>query len=214
MTLSIHNKQFWMSNAIIVASLLAAAFFPTENAIQSLISDSVFLVILPIFFVKFLLKGDLSEYGFSLGKMLRGSLWMIVLLSGIVAGLAAVIHYTDILARFAVPLSIRVSFLMFLLYLFVTGVYIFIFEFFFRGFVFFVWEKFGGMKAIAMQTLLFMLFLVAGSHGKVDILFLIAIAMAVFSGFLVAQSRSIVYSFLFSYISAILGIASAVLFVK
>ena len=215
MNISLQNKQFWMSNALIIVSLCAALWFPTDNALQALASGVVFLVVLPLLFIKLFLKKTFASFGFSWGNIRQGSVWLIVLLVAIALCLVGIVQFTTMLNQFIVPVSIRSSFSMFLLYIMITGVYIMMFEFFFRGFVFFVWEKVIGIKiALCVQTILFIVFLTVGVRGNVDIFLIVIGAMSLLSGFLVFRSRSIAYSFLFSYISAILGIGSVILFVK
>lgn len=203
-----------MSNTLIVASMLAAAFFPTADAVQALVSESIFLIVLPAVFTRFFLKEKLSSIGLSLGNEVRGGLWLGTLIAVTFLCIALATHYTDILSQFTIPLSVRLSFLVFLIYTLIAGMYIFIFEFFFRGFVFFVWERVVGINAIFIQTVFFMVFFLLASYGKVSAPFFIMSVMAIGSGLLVERSRSILYSFLFSYISVILGVGSILFFVK
>ena len=214
MNIAIHNKKLWMSNAVIVASLLLALYFPVDNVVQLLVAHIVFLVILPLLYIRFLLKEKVSAFGISWGKVGMGSLWLALGLFVVAVGLGMLSQSTDILSRFSLPLTLRLNFGFFLLYLFVIGVYIFIFEFFFRGFVLFVWENVIGMKAVVVQAYFFLMFIMLLSYQKTIISLISITIMALISGFIAARSRSIVYSFSFSYISVILGIASVILFVK
>jgi hypothetical protein len=214
MNIAIYNKKLWMSNAVIIASLLLALYFPVDNVIQLLVAHIVFLVALPLLYIHFLLKEKVSAFGISWGKVGEGSLWLALGLIVIGIGLGVLSQFTDILSRFSLPLTLRLSFGLFLLYLAIIGIYIFIFEFFFRGFVLFVWESVLGMKAIVVQTYFFMMFIMLLSYQKTVISLIFITVMALLSGLIATRSRSIVYSFSFSYISAILGIVSVILFVK
>lgn len=203
-----------MSNAVIVASLLLALYFPIDNVIQLLAVHIVFLVALPLLYIRFLLKEKVSTFGISWGKVGEGSFFLALGLSIIVICLVVLSQHTDILNRFSFPLILRLNFSLFLLYLAIIGVYVFIFEFFFRGFVLFVWEPVIGMKAVVVQACFFIMFSMLLSYQKTAVSLTLVIIMALVSGFIAARSRSIVYSFSFSYISAILGIVSIILFAK
>ncbi len=214
MNISHKQKQFWMSNVVIVISLLGAVLFPAADAIQSIIISIAFLIVLPLLFTYLFLKERLPFLGLSWGNVTQGSLWLATFLSLEVFSLIGLIRYTDALSRFDMPLAVRLSFPLFILFIVVVGIYVFMAEFFFRGFVFSVWQKNIGTKALFAQTTVYLIFLVALSHWKIGASFLVVGIMALLSGFLVIRSRSIVYSFLFSYISVILGIVSIIFFVK
>lgn len=214
MNIALKNKNLWMSNAVMVASLLLALYFPVDNVIQLLVSHIVFLVVLPILYIKFLLKEKITSFGIAWGKVGEGSLWLFLGLIVVAGGLFFLSHATNLLNRFALPLELRLHFGFFLLYLFIIGIYLFIFEFFFRGFVFFVWERVIGKEAIIVQAGFFLIFIMLIPYQKTATALLGVAVMALWSGFLVSRSRSIVYSFSFSYISVILSIVSVILFVK
>lgn len=210
----IYNKRLWMSNVIIAAGLLATFFFPTESGTQAMIAGFGFLVVLPLLYTRFFLREKLSFLGVSWGDVTRGSIWLGLFLAAFAGSLFAVARYTSLLSRFSVPVSVRESFLMLLVYIALVGIYVFLFEFFFRGFVMAVWTKAFGPKSIIMQAVLSSVFALVSSHGKVDLSFVVVFVMAICSGFIAFVSRSVWYPFFFSYISAILGIVMVLVFVK
>lgn len=208
-------KKFWMSIVVAIMGVSATMLFPTDDGVQDLLAGIVFLCLLPWLYVKFFLKEGVANFGFSMGKVGIG---IFSAVSGIMFSIILVgfmVHFDMLAQYFTVPLSVKLSFLSFLIFVSILGVYIGIMELFFRGFVQSVLEnRFGAVTAIFGQTL-FMCILVLISN-KLDISFitgLIALS-ALISGFIRYYSRSVLYSFIFSCISAILGVVSIIMFVK
>lgn len=213
MSMMITQRQWWMSNVVIVASVLAVKLFPTHDSIESLLAGFVFLVVLPYLFVRMFLKQKIADFGWSFGNVTQGIIWLIVGLLIAIGGIVTAVHYSVIGSYFVVPASARLSFLMFLVYIGIAGMYIFILEFFFRGFVLNLWKNALGNYAILAQGILFIIMVIVASR-QFTLLTTAIFAMSLMSGAVVARSQSILYSFIFSYISVILGIVSIIMFVK
>lgn len=214
MGFALHNKSLWMSVSVSIVGIIATLFFPTDGGIQKLVSTALFLVAMPLLYIHFFERGNYEQYGVSLGRIFRGMTALVIALVCTVLVLWGLHAYTDVLTRVSLPMIIRQQFWMFVLYVVVAGIYIGIFEFFFRGFVLCMWEKKSRIGAIGIQGILFSSMLVVQSQFRIDELTIAMIGMAFVSGCIALISRSFLYSFLFSYISAILGIVSVFVFVQ
>lgn len=211
---SLQHKQFWMSNALIVASLLFAALFPTDGGFQSVVSVIAFLVVLPTIFIRFFLREKLSDFGVSWGNMMQGMSWLAVSLLVVAGSFAVLQHFTDVLSHIQIPLSVRRNFAVFLIYLVSTGIFLAVQEFFFRGFILNTYKKVFGYAAIFAQIVFSVLFLLIKTQGSVGIDTIVVSILSLYSGWIAYRSRSIWYSFFFFFISAILGMAIVLVFIK
>lgn len=214
MNISVRNKQLWMSNVVIAASLVAAAFFPTDGGFQSMISSIAFLVVLPILFIRFFLREEVSDFGVTWGNVQQGLIWLITLLVVIVTLFVWAQRYTDALLQGDVPLSVRSNFAMFLVYIFVAGILLAAQEFFLRGFALNIWKRTIGLGAIPAQAMLSMVLPIVKSRGHIGLDTLMLVVFSLYTGWMAYRSRSIWYSFFFFFISAILGILMILVFAK
>lgn len=202
-----------MSNAVIAATLLAVAFFPTNGGFQSLAADIAFLAVLPVVFIRFFLKEKLSVFGVSWGDMGKGIAWSGALLVSAGIVFVGIIRFTDLAAHVLLPLSIRTSFLLFLIYILLAGIYVALYAFFFCGFMLSVWRRLG-YRAIVVQSFLATMLLVVRSDWRASADAAAVFAFALCSGWIAFRSRSVWYPFFFFFISVILGISMVLVSVK
>jgi membrane protease YdiL (CAAX protease family) len=202
-----------MSNVIIVASLLGVMFFPTDGGFQTIIATITFLIILPVLFIRFFLKEELSLFGTSWGNVTQGMFWLVLSLIFVIGSFAGLYRYTSVLSQINVPLLIRQSFSVFLIYAVSTAILFGAQEFFFRGFILNVYRKIFGYKAIAAQAIFAIILSLVKTNGLGIETGIISL-FAMYSGWMAYRSQSIWYSFLFFLTSAILGIAVVLVFIK
>lgn len=211
--LAVKNKKIWMGTSVALLSLLMVAIFPKTNGFQGLMINAVFLFLLPIIFIRFFLRQKLNDFGLGLGDVSKGVFWFVIMLIAVGGIMFVAFHSLEVFSKITIPLSIRSSFVLFLIYIALLGVYWFLYEFFFRGFVLMLWKDILGYKAIFAQSVLHVIFfVVTSSHWKVDMTVVIPIAFSLCSGWIAFRSRSMLFSFLFSFISVILGVSLLLVF--
>jgi membrane protease YdiL (CAAX protease family) len=214
-TMTIQRKQWWMSNALIVASFVLVLFFPTEDNFQTVATNSFFLVIMPLVFIRYFLREPWVNFGFSMGNISQGIGWLLFFLGGTIVALAGTYRYTHFLSTIAVPLSVRSSFVSFLLYISIVATIFFIQEIFFRGFVLNIWKRlWQSTGAIFAQAILAVALSFFGSSTPSGAILLVLGIASLCGGFIASRSQSILYSFFFFFISAILTIVTLLIFVR
>lgn len=214
MVLGLRNKKLWMGLVIAVLCLAMSVLFPRRNTFQDFMVHGMFFVGLPLVFVKFFLKERLADFGFGWGNIGKGSIWMVSGIIFIAGMIFAAFRYLGISEVVSVPMNIRQDFFSLMKYLFLIGWYLFLFECFFRGFLMTLFGRlFGFGWGNVFQSITFSLFVILKS-GQFPVFGLIFIPLFIagISGFIVTQSRSVLYSFFFSYISVILVVVSFVVF--
>jgi membrane protease YdiL (CAAX protease family) len=206
------NRTFVVSNLVAVAGLVLTFVFSTERFMEGTLTTLVFLFLLPLLFIKLILRETASSYFLRWGELGSGVLWLtgtLLVFGGVLAALA---HGADVLPQLTLPAKIRASFLLFVVYVGITGFYIFLYEFFFRGFLLATWQRVWGWWAVPAQAMFFSVILTArtwhGGVGKEVVLYFLA---GFFAGVVAERTRSTIFSFLFSYLSVILGIVAVML---
>lgn len=192
---SIFSKEDAITAAVIFFCLLLYSVFPTDNVFQQIISSATFLLVIPVLYVKIILKKDLKYLGIRKGNWQAGVMWSVISL--IISVLVAYIlfNYFGLAQKYFLPRHIVDSFAFFLLYEIVLfGFFTFLYEVFFRGFLMLSFSKKIELWAIPLQALIFLalFFFSRGVHWTLTpyLIFLI------FSGITVYFSRSIFYSFI------------------
>ncbi len=114
------------------------------------------LLLVPALVAKFGTAERLKDYGFRLGDQrlgwrVTGAAWMLM----IPVVVLAVIVYPPFVAKYPLCKVVATSWQAFLLYQLAYGVYMFSWEFFFRGFMLFGLERKFGNYAILIQTIPF-----------------------------------------------------------
>lgn len=202
-------KELITTSLVVLVSLLLFAVFPTNNNFQRIISAITFLLIIPLLYIKLILKGNLKRFGFQVGDKNRGLMLMglSVLMSVLV--FYVLINYTGLIDSYNPPSSISASFVIFILYeLLLVGLFTVLFEFFFRGFLMLGTSKTLGYWSILLQfavILIFFIFILDPNWST--ILYTI---IALFAGVTAYQSRSIIYSFGASLLFIIIADAIAI----
>lgn len=207
------NQELFSTSLVILACLFLFSIFPTKNIFQEIISSLTFFFVVPILYVKIILKKDLKEFGIQLGDRRKGIIFssLALIMSLLIA--YVFFQYSSFSKNYTLPEIIKNNFIFFIIYeLFIVGFFTALYEFFFRGFIQFSFLKKVGFWSIILQTVLFVLmFLVTGSFGWSIVPFVV---IAPFSGFVAWKSNSIVYSFFSTLIFIMLIDAFVIKFVK
>jgi len=200
-------KKFWIryqksivDGAIILSCLSLFTFFPYQenDLFQELITSVVFLFLVPFLYIKIILKSGLKKYGLSFGDWKKGIVaipigWVFSFLF-----LYFFYHYTDFRDAYFLPETARNNFWFFILYeLIVVNLFLLLYEFFFRGFIYFSFRFLGSFWPAIIQFIIFALWALLLGMLFETVPFLI---VSLVSGFIVYYSRSIIYSYGFALI--------------
>lgn len=214
-TMNFFTKNRIGFSAIIIAMICFALFlfFPTSNLFQQISVAIAFFLITPILYIRIILKENLRSYGiqfkFDGYNLFLSAIFALVLISL----LYVIIKYTGLLSGFSSPQSIAGDFKIFILYeVIAVGVFTFIFEFFFRGFIAIGIGSFAKHWAVLLQFI-FLVGLVMATQAQDWTMILYAIS-APFSGFMAYKSKSIAYSFAVSYVFILLADTLLIIFTK
>ena len=156
------------------------------------VTDTILFFLIPILIIKFVFKEQLKNYGLILGD------WKVGLTISLVSILTflPIIYFASKAANFSgyFPLmeSATDDLVVFLVYETLFFVFIFSWEFIFRGFMLFGLEKKFGLYAVFIQMIPFVLL----HNGKPFIESFMAIFGGLFLGYLALRTRSIFYGFL------------------
>lgn len=213
------SRHFLTANAVALSALCLAIYFPASGSLElSLLATSA-LVIFPILAIRILIRAPFSQYGISVGSRHISINIGITLASIACATLLALVFITktDIgKAVFTIPTPLRENFLLFLIHTGIVAWSIAINEFFFRGFILFSWESISRRAGI-LASILFVAgySLLSTLHHNISLswgLFGTTLFFACGASIVASFTRSILFSFCFSFVSGILATAFAILF--
>lgn len=189
-------KEELITSAVIVACLALFSFFPTQGPAQAITSSLVFLFLIPFLYIKLILKKNLKDYGWQLGNWKQGIIFAAISLVLSLLIFYILYHYSTFPKVYKLPLTATQNFGLFILYEFtLVAFFLALYEFFFRGFIMFSFSTKAGVASVAIQWLMFFIFLlISGSLIWQNALYMI---VALFSGLIAFKSRSLLYSFVF-----------------
>ncbi|HOX10454.1 MAG TPA: CPBP family intramembrane metalloprotease [Candidatus Moranbacteria bacterium] len=194
------TKEFVLSTVFILSILIIYALFPALDVFQQLIVMIIFLIIIPILFNKFILKKDFSAFALRIGDWKQGLFWggISIVAGGLLLFLA--IYFFGLFGgKYGVPKMITNNFGKFIYYEFILVLpVIFLYDFFFRGFLLSIFKEKMGYWAIVIQAALFLfLVIISGSLSWLMTVYLISAPLA---GLILYKSNSLIYSTLFQFI--------------
>jgi membrane protease YdiL (CAAX protease family) len=192
---SIFNGEDIITAGIIFFCLLLYVIFPADGVFQQIISSATFLLVIPLLYVKIILKKDLNNFGIQQGEWKTGIFWSLFSLLAAFLILYALYYYYDFFEKYEVSKLIADNFLLFLGYqIFLTGFFVALYEFFFRGFIMFSFSKKLGYWSIIFQGVIF--FLLIWLSSSMTWIMAPYLIFALFGGVIAFLSRSIIYSFI------------------
>lgn len=196
---SLQFLHYWrteiISSAIIVLCLFLVYLFPIQNSFQDFSRNLFFIFLLPILYIKFILKKNLSDYGFNLQNKEVGFAWAAGMLAVSFLIIFLLVHFYHFENNYPIPAYLAQNFWAFLFYeLILVNFILFISEFFFKGFLLFTFTEKLGHWAIAIQFLAYFLFLV--SAGSLAWQSAPMIILSLTGGIVSYKSRSFIYSYL------------------
>ncbi|MFA6159890.1 MAG: CPBP family glutamic-type intramembrane protease [Parcubacteria group bacterium] len=199
----IENKEIIITSGVIVFCLLLSLFFPVQNSAQRLTRNIFFLIIVPILYYKLILKKNISSFGLTLGDKKSGAFWGISMLLATLLVFFLLYTYTDFRKNYLLSSYIVHNFWIFLLYeLIIANLFVFIQEFFWRGFILLYFSKKIGIFSIFLQFFLYVLILIPTRNSFWQMAPTLVISL--FSGIIVYKSRSIFYSWIVALFSLVI----------
>ncbi len=205
-TNKLFDAEMAVTAVIILACMLLFSFFPIErNYFQEIAMNLTFLLLLPLLYIKIVLKRNLTEFGFQIIKWKEGFFIMPVcfLIMGVL--FYVVFNYTNFKEDYFLgDYEMTNSFWYLLVYEFVIiNLIVFLYEVFFRGFVMSYFRKKFNIYAVFIQFAVFLFFLYSLNELSFDYIFYMMTALL--AGLIAYKSKSLVYSYLFSIIVLIAG---------
>lgn len=182
-------------NALFCALLLALfVIFPADNTFQLTVKFFIFLFLAPWLYVKFILKKDLKWLGLQWGDKKTGILWAIISLILLLALSYAINEYTGFGKKYFLPTSAIRNFGYFLAYEFLlVNFFLFLYEFFFRGFLQKITDEYLGRLSMLIQAAVFLLVLLLSQVTLALYLPLILISLT--NGIIRRRTDSILYGY-------------------
>jgi hypothetical protein len=188
------NKEDLITGSIILMCLFLYAFFPTRNIFQQVVCSLTFLLVIPFLYVKIILKKSIKDFGFKTGSWTTGIFWSVVSIL-ISASIAYIIFkYFGFSEKYPFPRYFVNNFVAFLIYeIMLVGLFAFLYDVFFRGFLMFSFKKKIGLWSILLQASVFMMFFFLS--GTLSWKLIPEVIFLFFSGIIAYFSNSIFYSF-------------------
>lgn len=201
-------KKPLMTIGVVLVCLVLYGIFPTRNVFQQIVSSIAFLLVIPLLYIKIILKESLKNYGLQWGDRRQGVIWMGLLLLASLLIFYILLHYTSLPQKFQLPGLAAEKFSFFVMYeLLLVGLFALLYEFFFRGLAMLGLKELG-IWAVAIQSIVFAsFFAVTNGFDWSIILFTI---VSPFAGTAAYQGKSLFYSFGTSLIFIIIADALAI----
>jgi membrane protease YdiL (CAAX protease family) len=207
------NREIIITGFVILACLALSSFFPAIGTYQNMLALIAFLIAIPFLYIKLILKRSFSDFGLQIGDWKKGVIWAGISLIMSLLLAYVLINYSDFLKTQIFIRAFKKDFSGFLSYeIFFMGTLVVAFEFFFRGFVMESFLKKFRHWAMAIQFGIFLVFLLLTKTFDLGLAYFAITAL--FSGWIVFQSRSILYSIGFSWLFILIADAFVVRLIK
>lgn len=187
-------KEILLSSVVILVCLFLSFLFPIRNIAQYITATIFFFVLIPVLYIKIVLRKNLSDFGLNLKNKRQGIFWGTLGILFLFLLFYLLYTYTPFQNSYSLPDIVVNNFWAFLFYeLIIVNFIIIIWEFFFLGFFFFTFIKNFSYWTIPLQLAIFSLiiFFTSGlSWQEIPTL-----AISLISAIIVYRSRSIFYSY-------------------
>lgn len=212
LNLLLQDQNLLVNIFLLLLCLFLSITFPTQNSVQIITKNLFFLIFLPIFYIKIILKKRLASFGFNLKNNLLGLKWGTGMFFFLLFFFYFLIKYTAFRENYHIPIEISTNFWFFLGYeLFIVNFIIFINELFFRGFLLSVFRKNFYHWSIAIQAgiYFFTLFFTKAFSWQITPFILFSIT----GGILAYKTKSFFYSY-FAHIFVIIILDTYIIFLS
>jgi hypothetical protein len=187
-----------MSSFVILVCLFLSISFPAEAGMQQITKNLSFLIIIPILYIKLILKKDLKSYGLNISEKKdrkSGIFWAISMLFVSLLIAYFLLNYTEFKKSYGLAAYLVENFWIFMAYeLILVNVLLFIQSFFYQGFILFTYFEKLGYWSILVQFFLYLIFILILGNFSWQLAPFIILSL---TGSLVAyKSRSFIYSYI------------------
>lgn len=191
----IKTNQELLANFLVAAvCLILFSVFPANSFSQNLTKSLFFLIIVPFLYIKYILKRNISEFGFNFKNNEIGFIWGGIMLAMSLLIIYLLANFTDFEKNYILSASISKSFWLFAFYeLVLVNILFFIQEYFFKGFLLSIfWEK-TGYLSILIQAIIYLipLWVISSSVWQTIPLTIFALT----GGLAAYKGRSFIYSY-------------------
>jgi hypothetical protein len=191
------NQELLISFAVAIFCFFSSSFFPAQNTAQIITKNIFFLVLIPSLYIKLILNKNLSDFGWNLKNNALSLRWSIGVTVFTLLLFYLMLNFTQFKSDYVLENYLKNSFWLFLVYeLIIINFRIFIFSYFFQGFLLSIFQKQFGQLAIAIQAGLFfaLFFFTKNISWQTAPLILLSIT----GGFLAYKTKSFFYSYFMS----------------
>jgi len=129
----IEKRSLAIIGVTILATLLYA-LFPREGIFQDFVAAAMFLCVMPLLFVRFLLRESVAQFGIRVGNYRLGLLWAILTTTGIVIAFLLLLSFTGIIKGYHIDF-LQGNFTLYVLYVMLITAYAVVQTGFLQGFV-------------------------------------------------------------------------------
>lgn len=136
------NKEFLVTLAIILICILLSLSFPSKNSFQGLTESFFFLFLVPILYIKLVLKKNVADFGLNIQNNKKGILWGTGMLAVSLIISYLLVQYTSFRSNYPLSSLLLGNFWIFLVDMLVfVNLLLFFQEYFFRGFILSVFSR-------------------------------------------------------------------------
>jgi membrane protease YdiL (CAAX protease family) len=184
---------------IAVVCLTLSLVFPAVGIVQMLTKNIFFLIIVPVLYIKYIRKENLKDFGLNLRNKKIGIIGGIIMLAVLALISFAYTQFAGFQDNYQLPGYVVDHFWYFVFYeLVFVNFFLFIYDFFFRGFILFSLTPKFGLWAVLAQAVIFWSTLLLTKNFTWALAPTIILAPA--SGILTYKSKSFIYSYTASII--------------
>lgn len=188
------NKEFFISLTVALVCLVLFFLFPAGNLAQKITKTVFFMFLLPVLYIKLILRKNLRAFGLNFKNPKFGILGSILLIILSVGIFWAILRFAPESSPREMPRFIVENFGWFLLYeLLIVNLYLFSFEFFFRGFLITVFPLNWRMWSVYLQAAVFGIF--AALSGATPTQIVSDVILAAGAGIVMQKTGSIFYAY-------------------
>ncbi|MDH4330716.1 MAG: hypothetical protein OEV93_04155 [Candidatus Moranbacteria bacterium] len=200
---NINKKELFVTSAAMLACLVLFYSFPTKGSFQEIMSSLTFLFLVPILYIKLILKKNVSDFGLGMGDYKKGFLWGAISLVFVALFILLLSRFENVSKDYRDLFYVSKYFDLFVMREISFGIAFVLVDFFFRGFVMFYFQNIFQKKyfAIFLQFVMFLALLLLS--GKLNWSFATQALLSLSAGIIAFNSKSILYSSFFSWISII-----------
>jgi hypothetical protein len=191
------NQELLVSFGVALLCCFSSLFFPAQNSAQIITKNLFFLVILPALYIKLILHQNLSDFGWNLKNKSGAISWGIGTTIFTLLLFYLMLKFTLFETSYVLGDYVKNSFWLFLVYeLLIVNFSLFIFSYFFQGFLLFTFQKKFKSWSIAAQAILFLAFLFFTKSLSWQVAPFILLSIT--GGLLSYETKSFLYSYFMS----------------